>query len=177
MALTTNVVPRGLEDLKVAKLTADTPGTNVDVYGAKSLSWNVESSSDQQTGDNTTIAIVRLPKSLTGSIGIGSVPLAAIAEMVGGTVTTTGSTPAQLVTLNESSSAGSQYFQATGTTFNQAVSGEGYQAILKKLLITGGPNEELSGDAWDEPTLDFEGVAISGTLLSRVHQETYAAAT
>lgn len=177
MALTTQVVPRGLEDLKVAKLTADAPGTNVDVYGAKSLSWDVTSDSDQQTGDNTTIAIVRLPKSLTGNITIGSVPLAAIAEMVGGSTSPTGTTPNQIITLTESSSAGSQYFQATGTTYNQAVSGEGYQVILKKLLVTGGPNEELSGDAWDEPSIDFEGVAISSVLLSRIHQETYTAAT
>jgi hypothetical protein len=177
MALTTQLIPRGLGDLKVAKLTADTPGTNVDVYGSKSLSWNVESTSDQQTGDDSVIAIVRNPKSLTGSIGIGSVPLAALAEMVGGTVASSGTTPNQLQQLDESATAGSQYFQATGTAHNQAATGEGYQAILKKLLVTGGPNEELSGDAWDEPSLDFEGVAISGVLLSRIHQETYASAT
>jgi hypothetical protein len=176
MALTTQVVPRGLEDLKVALLTGDTPGSNVDVYGSKSISWDVESDSDEQTGDNTTIAIVRLPKRLTGSITIGSVPLAALAVMVGGSVVPSGTGTTELNTLDESASAGSTYFQATATTFNRAVSGEGYQVNLKKLLVTSGPAEELSGDAWDEPSLDFEGVAISGVLLSRVQQETYAAA-
>jgi hypothetical protein len=176
MALTTEVVPRGLEDLKVALLTGDTPGSNVDVYGSKAISWDVESDSDEQTGDNTVIAVVRLPKRLTGSMTLGSVPLAALAVMVGGTATPSGSTPNQLVTLNESATAGSTYFQATATTYNRAVSGEGYQVSLKKLLVTSGPAEELSTDAWDEPTLDFEGIAISGTLLSRIHQETYTAA-
>lgn len=177
MALTTQLIPRGLADLKVAKLTADSPGSNVDVYGAKSLAWNVASNSDQQTGDDSVIAIVRDPKSLTGSIGIGSVPLTALAEMVGGSTAASGSTPNQLIQLDEASSAAAQYFQATGTANNQATSGEGYQVILKKLLVTGGPNETLSDGAWDEPSLDFEGVSISSVLLSRIHQETFAAAT
>jgi len=176
MALAGNPIPRGIGDIKVALLTADTPGANVDVFGAKSLAWDVESTSDQQTGDNSVIAVVRNPKTLTGSITMGSVCLTALAVMVGGAVVPSGTGSTELNTLDESSTAGVVYFQATGTTNSQSASGEGYQAVLKKLLVVSGPNEEMAIDAWDEPSLDFEGISISGVLLSRIHQETYTVA-
>jgi hypothetical protein len=176
MALVGEAIVRGLEDLKVYLLTADTPGSAVDVFGSRSLSWDISSDSDELEGDNTIIAVVRNPKKMTGSIEMGATSLAAFAVMLGGTVSTAGTTPNQIKTLNESASAGSTYFQAIGSTFSQDASGRGYQAILKKLLVTSGPSETMATGAWSTPSLDFEGVAISGVLMSRNFQETYAAA-
>lgn len=170
-------IPRGLEDLKVAVLTADTPGSSVDVPGARSLTWNVESDSDDLEGDNAVIATVRNPKSLTGSVEIGRINLAALAAMAGGTVGTSGTTPNVIQTLNESSASATVYFQATGQAPSQDSSGSAYRALLKKLLVTSGPNESMTVNEWSTPTLDFTGVAISGVLLTRSNYETSAALT
>lgn len=176
MALAGSPIPRGLADLKVAVLTGDTPGTNIDVFGIRGLNWTVESDSDQLEGDNSVIAIVRNPKRLTGSIELGATSLTGLAVMVGGSVVAAGTDTTETNTLDESAAAGTQYFQATGTTNSQEATGTGYQVILKKLLVVSGPNESLTVNEWSTPTLDFEGIAISGTLLSRIHQETFTVA-
>lgn len=168
-------IPRGLEDLKVAVLSGDTPGSSVDVPGARSLSWNVESDSDELEGDNAVIATVRNPKSLTGSVEIGRINLAALAAMNGGSVGTSGSDPNQILTLSESSAPGTQYFQATGQAPSQDSSGSAYRALLKKLLITSGPDESMTVNEWSTPTLDFTGVAISNVLLTRSNYQTAVA--
>lgn len=172
MAIVDNPVPYGLSDLKVAKLTADTPGANVDAFGAKTLSWTIESDSSEQRGDNTVIALVRTAKKSSGQIILGSTDLEATAEMVGGTIASTGTTPNVIKTLDESDAVASLYFQAIGQTNDQKTSGQGYRVTHKKLLITGGPTENLSVDAWSDLTYDFEGIAISSVILSRALYET-----
>ena len=170
-------IPRGIEDLKVAALSGDTPGSSVDVPGVRSLTWNVESDSDDLEGDNAIIATVRNPKSLTGSIEIGRINLAALAAMVGGTVGTSGTTPSEIKTLSESSASSTNYFQATGQAPSQDSSGSAYRALIKKALVTSGPNESMTVNEWSTPTLDFTGVAISGVLMVRSNYETSVALT
>jgi hypothetical protein len=100
-----------------------------------------------------------------------------MAAMVGGTVSSAGSTPNVILTLAESSASATNYFQAQGNTTSQDSSGSGYRVILKKLLVTSGPDESMTVNEWNTPTLDFTGVAISGTLLERKGYETYVALT
>jgi hypothetical protein len=170
-------IPRGLDQLFVNVLTGDTPGSNIAVPGIRGLNFTVESDSDTLEGDNSVIATVRNPKSLTGSVELGRILLAALAAMVGGTVGSTGVTPNVILTLDESSAAGTQYFQAQGNTHSQDSSGSGYRVTLKKLLVTSGPDESLTVNEWNTPTLDFTGVAIGGVLLTRSGYETYVALT
>jgi hypothetical protein len=168
-------IPRGLDQMDVAVLTGDTPGTPVVVPGIRGLSFTVESDSDTLEGDNQVIATVRNPKSLTGSIEIGRINLAGMAAMLGGTVASSGSTPNTILALDESSAAGSQYFQVRGNTHSQDSSGSGYRVTLNKVQVTSGPDESLTVNEWNTPTLDFTGVAISGVLLKRQGYETYTA--
>jgi hypothetical protein len=166
-------IGRGAEDAKVAVLTGDTPGSNIDVPGIRSVSWNVESDSDEFEGDNSVIATVRNPKTLTGSIEVARMNLAAFAAMTGGTAATSGSTPNQIIALDESASAVTQYYQLIGQTYSQDTSGSGYRVTLNKLLTTSGPDESLTVNEWSSPTLDFTGVARGGNLLRRQNYETY----
>lgn len=168
-------IPRGLEDLKAAVVTADTPGTNVDVPGARSLSWTVESDSDQLEGDNEVIAIARNPKTLTGSYEIGRMNLAGLAATTGGTAGTTGTTPNQIIALDENAATDVHYFQLTGQAPGADATDSAYRVTLKKLQVTGGPDESLTVNDWSTPTLDFEGIAISGALLTRQNYETEVA--
>ena len=156
-------------------LTGDTPGSNIAVPGIRGLNFTVESDSDTLEGDNAVIATVRNPKELTGSIELGRINLAGMAAMVGGTASSAGSTPNVIITLAESSSSSTQYFQAQGNTYSQDATGSGYRVILKKLLVTSGPDESLTVNEWNTPTLDFTGIAISNVLLERKGYETYVA--
>lgn len=164
--------PRGLSDLKVLPLGAsDTPGAAVDVPGARQLSFKVASDADELEGDNTVIAIARNAKKLTGSIELGKINLAALAVMVGGTVSTTGVAPKQVSTLDETDDIATIYFQAKGVAPSQDVSGAGYLVTVHKIMITGGPDETMGVNAWNTPTLDFEGVALAGKLVTRAQYQ------
>jgi hypothetical protein len=167
-------IPRGLEDMAAYVLTGDVAGAKVDAPGARALNFTVESDSDQLEGDNSIIAVVRNPKLLTGSAEVGRTNLAFFAAVTGGTAATSGADPNTVITLDETASAGSRYFQLKGNTYSMDASGSGYEATLKKCLVVGGPTEALAVNEWSTPTFDFEGSAIAGVLLSRKNLQTYA---
>lgn len=167
-------IPRGLDDLKVYVLTGDTPGSAVDVPGAQSLEWSVESDSDELRGDNQAIALVRNPKTVSGTIRVARINLAAIVAMVGGTVVTTGGgTGSEVLSVEESSSAPARYFQIVGQAASADANGSAYRATIYKALVTGGPNETMTIDEWSTPEFEFEAIANgSGNLLKRENFKT-----
>lgn len=169
-------IPRGLDDLAVYVLGAlDAPGTKVDVPGAQSLEWSVESDSDELRGDNQAIALVRNPKTVSGTIRVARINLVAIAAMIGGTVVTTGSGGTEVFSLEESSAAPARYFQIMGQAASADTNGSAYRITIYKALVTGGPNETLTIDEWSTPEFEFDAVALaSGNLLKR---ENYATLT
>lgn len=171
--MTYGEIPRGLDDLKVYVLTGDTPGSATDVPGAQSLEWSVESDSDELRGDNTAIALVRNPKSVTGTIRVARINLAAMAAMVGGTVVTGAMPPNETKTLEESSAAPARYFQIVGQASSADTNGSAYRITIYKALVVGGPNETLTIDEWSTPEFEFEAIANpSGNLLKRMNYQT-----
>jgi hypothetical protein len=171
-------VPFNLVDGKAAVLdSSDTPGTSVDIGGLQSVNYTIDSDTTEVRGDGTIIAEVRGAKRMSGGISIARIGLTALAAMVGGTASTSGSTPAQITTLNESDAPVSRYFQLTAQTDSYDTTGSAYRVVLKKLSITGGPNETLDQDAFDSPTMDFSGVGVGGVLLTRSNYETKVALT
>lgn len=171
-------IPRGLDDLKVYVLTADVPGTAVDVPGAQSLEWSVESDSDELRGDNQAIALVRNPKTVSGTVRVARINLAAFAAMTGGTVATAGSGSTLVLSLEESSAAPARYFQIVGQASSQDVNASAYRVTIYKALVTGGPNETLTIDEWSTPEFEFEAIANgSGMLLKRENYTTGVAIT
>lgn len=173
MSYTGATIPRGLGDLKVAPMTGDTPGTNVDVPGIRTLSYNVEADSDELEGDNAIIAVVRNAAKLSGSMELGSVSLPALAAILGGTATSSGTTPNRILTYNQTNAASTYYFQVTGQA--AAADGGAYRVVLKKVIAISGPDESLSVNSWNTPTLDFEGSGVGGVLLVRSAYETEVA--
>lgn len=167
-------IPRGLDDLGVYPYPAL---TKVDIPGARTLAFTVESDSDQLEGDNQVIAVVRNPKSLSGSIELGMINLAALAALVGGTVQTGGTGTNETLALDESSAAPALYSRVLGQAFSQDVNGSAYRADLKKILITSGPDETMGVNDWNTPSLNFEGIAVSGVLLTRTQYEDASANT
>lgn len=170
-------IPRGLDDLAVFVLDgAGTPGTKVDVPGAQSLEWSVESDSDELRGDNQVIALVRNPKSVSGTIRVAKINLPAIAAMIGGTVATSGTGATEITSLEESSAAPAIYFQIMGQAASADANGSAYRITIYKALVTGGPNESLTIDEWSTPEFEFEAIANgSGNLLKRQNYATLTA--
>lgn len=170
-------IPRGLDDLKVYVLgIADAPGPAVDVPGAQALEWSVESDSDELRGDNQAIALVRNPKTVSGTIRIARINLVAIAAMVGGTVVVGGSGSTETQTLEESSAAPARYFQIIGQAASADTNGSAYRITIYKALVTGGPNESLTIDEWSTPEFEFQAIAnASGNLLQRKNYATAVA--
>ena len=161
-------IARGLADLQVAPITgADVVGTWVDVPGARSLSFNVESDSDELEGDNGIIAKVRNPKSLSGSIEIGKINLAALAVLLGGAVETSGTGATAVSELEEEAGTSVSYYQLAGQAPGVDVEGSAYRVTIKKALTPSGLDETLEVNSWTTPSLDFEGLPIGGVLLAR----------
>lgn len=172
-------IPRGLADLQVAPLTGETPGTWVDVPGARTLSFNTESDSDELEGDNTVIAKVRNPKSLSGSIEIGKINLAALAVMLGGAVTTDGDTPNEITELDELDTTDVAYYAIAGQAPGVDAAGSAYRVLIHKALTTSGLDESMTVNDWNTPTLDFEALSVmkdgDKVLLTRQQYETAVA--
>ena len=168
-------IPRGLADLQIAPLVGDTPGTWVDIPGARTLSFNTEADSDELEGDNGIIAKVRNPFSLSGNIEVGRINLASQAVMVGGQAETTGTTPNSVTSLAQSGGVDVAYFTIAGQAPGVDVEGSAYRVTLLKLLTTSGPSETLEVNSWNTPTIDFEGLEVDGDLLIREQYETEVA--
>lgn len=169
-------IARGLGDLQVAPLTgADVVGAWVDVPGSRSLAFNVSSDSDELEGDNSIIAKVRNPKSLSGSIEIGQINLAALAVILGGQVETTGEAPNAVSALKEAAGIGTSFYRIAGQAPGVDVEGSAYRVTILKALTTNGLDETMEVNAWNTPTLDFEGLASGGFLLIREQFETEVA--
>lgn len=165
-------IPRGLSDLQVAPLVGDTPGTWVDIPGARTLSFNVEADSDELEGDNQIIAKVRNAPSLSGNIETGRINLSSQATMIGGEVETEGETPNSISELKQSAGSDIVYFTLAGQAPSVDTAGSAYRVTLLKLLATSGPSETLEVNSWNTPTIDFEGLGVDGFLLTRQQYET-----
>lgn len=170
-------IPRGLADLQVAPLTgsAFTLGAWVDVPGARSLAFAISSDSDELEGDNKIIAKARNPKSLTGSIEIGQINLAALAVMLGGEAETTGTAPAAVTKLEEADGVTNAYYRICGQAPGVDAEGSAYRATILRAITTSGLDETMEVNAWNTPSLDFEGLAHNGVLLVREQFETEVA--
>lgn len=168
-------IPRGLSDLQVAPLTGNTPGTWVDVPGIRTLSFNMDADSDELEGSNQVIAKVMNPPSLTGSIELGRLNPAALAVLLNGSAETDGTTPNAVTTLDQTNEANMSYIQIAGQAPSADLEGSAYRVILMKVLTTGGPDESLSVNAWNTPTINFEGLDIDGVAIRRQWYETEAA--
>jgi len=162
-------VPRGVENLMVAPVTgaANTVGTWVDVPGIGSFEVNVESDSDELSGDNRIIAVSKSAPSLSGSMEWHQINLAALAVVKGGIVSTTGTAGNQISELPESDTLTQINFAIQVAAPGVDVGGSEYQVEVKKATITSGLSESMTTDDWNTPSLDYAGVSVGGILLVR----------
>jgi hypothetical protein len=172
-------IPYGVDDLRLAPITgsSNTVGTKVDLVGVRGLSFNTASDANRLEGDNKVIAVARSAKTLSGTIDWGQIIPEALAVSNGGSVVTTGTTPAQVKTLSEDDSIASRYYQIEMTAPSQDAGGSQYYCLLPKETTTSGLDEAHTVNDWATPTISFEGVSIAGILVTRKFYETAVALT
>lgn len=165
---------RGIADLKIYVLTGDTPGSAIDVPGVQALEWSVESDSEELRGDNQVLAVVRDAKTLTGTIRTAMTNLDAMAAMIGGTVTSTGTTPNVVDTLEVGAASDAKYIKIVGQT--PGLGGGAYRVTIHKALVTSGPGGSLADGEFSIPEFEFSAAAsASGNLMSHAQYETLTA--
>lgn len=170
---------RGIEDLRVALLTGDTPGANTDIVGVKQFSIDVSSDSDEQMGDDSVLMTVQENKTLEITVSSAYANLAALGVITGSTPLTQGQAGSQITTWEEPAASNTAYVQLTGQAKGRDTSGSGLRLTVLKAQLTGGPNWSLEEGAWMEPELTFTGVGRgSPAILYKVQSyETKVAIT
>ena len=164
---------RGISDLAVYVLGAnDVLGTKVDVPGARAFEWSAESTADTIEGDDEILGTAYSAKEGSGSLSTAKANLTALAAMLGTTAVASGTTPNQLVTMEESSAANqvNLAFKAQAKSVDQA--GSAFQVQIWKAKV-GSVSESLENGAWHIPSIDFTFVNnVNSKFITRVLQET-----
>lgn len=113
-------VPYGIRDIKVTPITqaSGAYGTFVDVPVGRTLSWTESESFEELRGDDYVQATHGSGPTVDWDLENGGISLAALAVMAGGTVTESGTTPAQKRVYSKTGTTQRPYFLAEGQAIN-----------------------------------------------------------
>lgn len=165
----------GLADLKIAPLTAEEPGTLVDVPGIRSLEVTLTTDSDELRGDGKVISVTDKGQGAEWSAEEGGFSMAAFEIITGKTATDSGTTPAQVSRIDIFSDDRRPYFFLMGQALDDAIGD--VQVILWKAKATGNIGLSFADENYLTP--GFEGVAVGLTaddLLASILQHETATA-
>lgn len=123
MVLAMPALPYGMRDIKITPYTdasATTLGTAVDLPNARTLSFSEAEEFTELRGDDRLVAIHGAGPSVEWELEAGGLSFEAYAIMSGGTLTTTGVSPASVKKLTKSSEQIRPYFQITGKAISDS---------------------------------------------------------
>jgi hypothetical protein len=144
MALTTIPLPYGCRDIKIYPLTAGVPAsTGIDLPNARTLQFAEAEAFTDLRGDDGLRATHGQGPEVDWSLESGGVSFEAVKAMYGGTVTTSGTTPAQSKKFDKLSTDLRPYFQIIGQAISD--SGGDFTITLYKCKCTG----DLTGTMGD----------------------------
>jgi len=162
-----NALPFGVRDVKVTGYTtpaATTLATSTDYPNARTLSFSESEDYEELRGDDAIKAIVGLGPGVEWEMENGGVSIPAYKAMNGGTITTTGTTPAQVTTYNKKVTDVRPYFKAEGQSMSD--SGGDFHVVLYKCRASGSMEGELAdGSFW---LTSASGAALPSTLTAKV---------
>lgn len=122
MALTDPALPYGLRDVKLSPLNADgTYGTSVDLPIGRTLSFAEAEEFEELRGDDRLVAIHGKGAQVEWDLESGGISLDAWAVLTGGTISETGSSPAQIKSFTKQVTDTRSYFKIEG----QSISDDG----------------------------------------------------
>lgn len=165
----------GLADLKFAPLTAEEPGTLVDVPGIRSLEVTITTDSDELRGDGKVISVTDKGQGAEWSAEEGGLSMQALEIITGKTATDTGTTPTATSRIDIHADDRRPYFFLTGQALDDAIGD--VQVILWKAKATGNLTFNFADENYLTP--GFEGRAVGLTaddlLASIIQHETATA--
>jgi hypothetical protein len=179
--LTTIPLPYGLRDVKITPYTdaaaTTLAGSSIDLPYGRKLSFSAAEDFEELRGDDKVITVRGKGEAVDWELEGGGISLEACAAMYGGTVTTLGTTPAQVKTLSKSYTQVRPYFKIEGRAISD--SGGDFHVVLYKCRATGEMEGELGDGAfW---LTGASGTALPATLTAKVdaiydivHNETEA---
>lgn len=167
MPLTTIPLPYGLRDLRVTPYTTDaaiTLGTGVDLPYARTLSFSAAEEFEELRGDDKVITTRGQGEAVDWELETGGYSFEAVKVMYGGTITETGTTPAQKKQLVKKVTDARPFFKIEGQAISD--SGGDFHVELLKCRSTG----ELEGELGDGAfwLTAASGVAIPSTVVADV---------
>ncbi len=175
-----------LDDAKIALLTADTTtaptySASVDVPNAVELNFQLQMKTATLEGDAVVDAVYSKVTHATGTIRFRAVALDLDANVLGGTVTQTGTTPNQVTTLDILGSSMAAYFKVEGrAAWVEGIDGvaAGDRLTVWKAKVTTGPTTTRSGDfVITEYGFTAVRARSNNKLVSKILEETKTALT
>jgi len=167
MPLTTVPLPYGLRDIRVTPYTTDAAtilGTGLDLPYARTLSFSAAEEFEELRGDDKVITTRGSGESVDWELEAGGYSFEAVRTMYGGTITETGTTPAQKKQLVRKITDSRPFFKCEGQAISD--SGGDFHVELLKCRATGELEGELSDGAfW---LTAASGVALPSTVTADV---------
>lgn len=177
MAVADHLKTYTITDLKVAPVTGDTPGTPIDLPGIRSCQVTVSNDAVELRGDNAVLAIVDQGNGLEWSLEQGGMSLEALELILGGAVTVSGVTPAEVRTWDLHADDPRPYFTIIGVVPSDDAA-QDLHVVVWKAKATGNFEVTFQDQEFATPTIAGRGVGRSDDqrMLSFVQHETPAAA-
>jgi len=168
VAQTDMALPYGIRDTKITPYTtaaADTLGTpSVDVPNAQKMSFSEAEDFEELRGDDKVIAIRGKGASVEWEMEHGGISLKAYAAMAGGTVATTGVSPAAVTTYTKKVTDARPYFRAEGQAIND--NGGDFHTVLYRCKASDKLEGELAdGSFW---VTSASGAALPSLITAKV---------
>lgn len=142
-------LPYGMRDTKITPYTTaalTTLGTGVDYPVARSLSFSEAEDFEELRGDDKVVALRGKGASVEWEMEHGGISLAAYKLMAGGTITTSGVTPAVVTTFKKKVTDVRPYFKAEGQAISD--SGGDFHAVLYRCIASDSLEGELADGAF-----------------------------
>ena len=170
-----NSLPYGLRDVKLTPYLANgSLGTAVDLPVSQTLSFTEEEDFSELRGDDSLVATHGNGPSVSWDLEAGGISLEAYAVLAGGTVTTSGTTPAQIKRYNKKSTGERPYFKIEGQVISD--SGGDLHCIIWKAKVNGSIEGEFTDGEFFVTSASGIGVAdADGDLYDFVQNETVTA--
>lgn len=168
MPLTVIPLPFGLRDVKITPYTTDAATTlatpSIDFPNARRLSFSEAEDFEELRGDDKVVTTRGRGGAVDWDLEGGGFSFEAVRAMYGGTITESGTTPAQVKTFQKKVNDNRPFFKAEGQSISD--SGGDFHGILYKCRATGNLEGELGdGQFW---LTGASGVALPATLSSAV---------
>lgn len=175
MPLTTTSTPYGLRDVQITPYT-DTNGvvlsaTSIDLPIARTLSFSDSEDFEELRGDDRLVASHGKGSSVEWELESGGLPFEAFKAMAGGTITETGTTPAQKKVYSKKVTDQRPYFRLEGQVISD--SGGDLHCVIYRCKATGELSGEFSDGAFFLTSASGIGLAVPSTAGVGVADKIY----